>query len=64
LQSVWVYLWAWQAVPLLQVRRERSAGRPAASDELAALHSITSFGGVGLHHQPVWTRKVPSPASA
>jgi uncharacterized protein YjbJ (UPF0337 family) len=31
-------LWAWQAVPLLQARRERSAGRPAANrrDDLTA----------------------------
>jgi hypothetical protein len=30
LQSVWVSLWAWPAVPLLQAPRERPGDRPAA----------------------------------
>jgi len=38
LQSVWVSLWAWPAVPLLEARRERSGDRPAARprDDLTA----------------------------
>jgi hypothetical protein len=41
LQSVWVSLWAWPAVPLLQAPRERPADRPAAErrDDLTASQS-------------------------
>jgi hypothetical protein len=41
LQSVWVSLWAWPAVPLLQAPRERPADRPAAErrDDLTAFQS-------------------------
>src|SRR3984893_3193517 len=44
LQSVWVSLWAWPLVPLLQAPRERPRSRRIAEqrDEGAALHSITS----------------------
>jgi hypothetical protein len=41
LQSAWVSLWAWPAVPLLQARREQSGDRPTAEqrDDLTASQS-------------------------
>src|SRR5262245_34620595 len=41
LQSVWVSLWAWPAVPLLRARREQSGDHPADNrrDDLTASQS-------------------------
>src|SRR5258708_38581339 len=54
LQSVWVSLWAWPAVPLLEARCERPRGHRAAEkrDEFAPfqlieLHSIPASQGRG-----------------